>query len=253
VSFTAFTWNVLADGYLDRRFYPRSPSAALEPEGRRARVVERAVALEADLLLLQEVEPATFAALAARLPDHAAHFAPKGADRPDGVGALVRRSALLVRSTTTLAFDDAIAGRKASGMVALLLELDALTVAVTHLTWDAPDAPPERRRAPRQVAQLLAALPARTRLVAGDLNAGVDDAPVRALLESGLQDAFAARPQALTCVANARARRIDFLLHSADLAATPLDLPAITDEAVLPSLDEPSDHLPVGVRLQSRP
>jgi len=60
-----------------------------------------------------------------------------------------------------------------------------------------------------------------------------------------LADAYASMPHAFTCVANGRARRIDYLLYTADLMVTPGAIPVLSDDAALPSLDTPSDHLPI--------
>jgi endonuclease/exonuclease/phosphatase family metal-dependent hydrolase len=68
---------------------------------------------------------------------------------------------------------------------------------------------------------------------------------VAALREAGLTDAYAGREQQKTCVANRRARRIDYLFHTPDLRARPVEPPVIEDTSPLPSAEEPSDHLAI--------
>jgi hypothetical protein len=64
-----------------------------------------------------------------------------------------------------------------------------------------------------------------------------------------MHDAYAKLPQAFTANANGRKKRIDFILYSDDFGATPAPIAPIGDDTPLPSDTEPSDHLPIEVRL----
>lgn len=233
------SWNVLADAYVRREYYPRTPDAVLEPARRRAAVVERAAALGADVLCLQEVEAPLFEALRGRLAGHVGCWARKGRGKPDGCAVFVR-AALGPVTDERLEFDDG------TGHVALLVRLPAagIGVATTHLRWE----PPERQGVP--VAQLETALDALDAdlpwVVCGDFNAEAGGPVLEVARGRGLVDAYANRSDAVTCNANGRRRRIDFLLASPGLALTPLPVPAIDDDTPLPSAQEPSDHLPIG-------
>jgi hypothetical protein len=57
------------------------------------------------------------------------------------------------------------------------------------------------------------------------------------------------QPRAFTCNPNGRAKRIDYLLHTADLRANPWPVPAITDTTPLPSDNEASEHLLIAATL----
>lgn len=89
-------------------------------------------------------------------------------------------------------------------------------------------------------------------VVCGDFNVGPESAAIAAARERGLGDAYAGLPRAFTCNANRRAKRIDFLLHSSELVAVPMDLRPVEDETPLPSFEEPSDHLPIVAEVLAR-
>ncbi len=251
MALTVATWNVLAQAYVRPDRYERSAPAALEDKARRARVVERVAALDADVVALQEAEPALVAALKARLsPERHVTFAGKGGGRPDGC-ALVVRTELLDAPLATLAYDDG------TGHVAQLMRVrgpgGSIVVANTHLKWDPPGTPPPHRLGLAQADALLAGLSEVAGddacVVCGDFNAGADDDVVQLFLAAGFRDADPAAP-APTSVANGRARRIDFVLASGGLeAAGARSRRALRDDDALPSLEEPSDHVPVVVTL----
>ena len=54
-----------------------------------------------------------------------------------------------------------------------------------------------------------------------------------------------------TCSFNGEAKMIDYLFHSPQLAAQPADSVPIDARPVLPSAEQPSDHVPVVVRFRS--
>lgn len=248
------TYNVLASAYAAPRFYPRTSPDQLERVGREARVVARVAALGVDVACLQEVEPHVFAALTSALDPlgYVGRFAPKSG-KPDGVATFVRSSIAIV-STRVIAFADGRGGAP-SGHVALLVTLELgeglATVANTHLKWDAPDAPAADRWASRQLPEILAARRELGRdaafVLVGELNFTPTSEPARLLAEAGLVDAD---PRAApTCVANGRARKIDWLA-STGLVSELGPLPVLDDATALPSDAEPSDHVPLVATLR---
>lgn len=261
MSFVVASYNILADAYVRPGYFPSSPPEALAPERRRPALARRIAALGADVVCLQEVEPAALAAIEALLPpgEFAFHFAPKRAGKPDGCAIGVRRASLAVHAVMPHAYDDGGPQRPPSGHVALLAVLEQagrrFGVATTHVKWDPPDAPALARLGVRQVPQLLAACACveprcDTWIVCGDFNAEAGSEVLAELRRGGWIDAYRDHPRMFTSNANRRAKRIDYLFHTPDLTSRPVALPAISDATPLPSTDEPSDHLPIAATFE---
>lgn len=254
--FTVASYNILADRYLNPAWYPTVEPRYLDPRQRHPALVERIAGLAADALCLQEVEPPVFDLLSKQLvpKGYEGHYAIKGGGKPDGCATFLKKDALSLRSIRTLLYADGQGGQADSGHIALIALVEhqghQLALANTHLRWDPPGTPDELQLGLRQVRQLLAA---RAQLAAGvtswilggDLNVTAESAVVRALVSAGWVDSYAAKPTMKTCVANGQARRIDYLFHSPDLQTRVADLPFIDHQSSLPSLGEPSDHLPL--------
>jgi endonuclease/exonuclease/phosphatase family metal-dependent hydrolase len=245
---TVVSWNVLASAYVRPEFYPHTPVPVLEPEGRSARVVERVVGLgaAADVICLQEIEPATFAGVAGRLLGFEGSFAQKRG-KPDGCAIFVRRS-LGEPAFRELVYSDG------TGHVAVAAVVGGVGFASTHLKWEAPEVPVELRLGRAELTELLDAwvAPEEPWVVCGDLNANAASAVLEVAFARGLHDGYASLPEAWTCNSNDRAKRIDFILHTPGFEARPSPLPAITDVTPLPSASEPSDHLAIQVALAAR-
>ncbi len=242
-SIAVVSWNVLADSYVKPEFFPFTDPAVLEPAARRPRVIARLreMATSTDVLCLQEVEPEVFARANDALDGFEGAYVQKRG-KPDGCALFVREA--LGRATfRELAFTDG------TGHVALAASLDelALSVATTHLKWQAPDIPLDERLGLRELVELLDAWvrPPSPWIVCGDLNASNDSPILQAAFARGLRDAYGSMPDAFTCNSNGRAKRIDFLLASPELVPTPSPLPRIDDVTPLPSASEASDHLAI--------
>ncbi len=261
MSFSVASYNVLADSYVKREWYPAVPAALLAPGTRTPGLVRHIEELGADVVCLQEVEPAVFTAVRDRLGPlgYDARYARKGAGKPDGCATFVRREVFAVRRVRSLYYADGRGGKPDSGHVALVLALEGggrrLGLANTHLKWEAAGTPPEARWGYREVAQLLAERDVlgpgcHGWIVCGDFNATPDSAEVRALEGAGFDHAFVGRAGAYTATANRRAKQIDYLFHTRNLRAQPGDVPAIGDDTPLPSAEQPSDHLAILARFE---
>ena len=245
------TYNVLADAYVRRAYYPLTPDAVLDPARRRPALLSRIEALDADLVCLQELEPAVFSFLEARLAARgfSAWMSPRPG-RPDGC-AILAREPVRVLSVRSLAFDDGRGGRP-SGHVAQLAEVAigerTLSLANTHLKWDPPGASPEERWSLRQAGELLATLgdsvPA---IVCGDLNATPEDALLDLFRRNGFLEAHPGAPP--TCNPGRRAKTIDYVLVRGARVVEPMATAPVGDLTPLPSEEEPSDHVPLLARI----
>jgi mRNA deadenylase 3'-5' endonuclease subunit Ccr4 len=203
--------------------------------------------LNADLLFLQEVEEPTFAAIENLLSPrgYGCVYEKKGQGEPDGCASFYRKDRLIARTARRVEYQDA-------GHVASLLCLEhegrLLGAANTHLRWEPPGTPRENHSSYRQVCELLAVIadfkPACDGwLVGGDFNSHPDDDVVLAMTSAGFAIAHADRGRVCSCKANGRAMLVDYLFYSGLLVARPFNPLAITDETILPSEQEPSDHV----------
>lgn len=237
------TWNVLADSYVRREYYPRTDAKFLRWGARTSAIVDAIEREAADVFCLQEVEPHLITLARKRLEGWTIRFASK-AGKPDGV-AILARPGIGIDEVTTLTFTDG------SGHVALLatVELHGLRVriATTHLRWDRPGTPFEERWAVRQVRELGGVMRAPA-ILCGDLNFEPNDVVYEALIGAGYVDPFAATNPP-TANPNGRAKRIDYVLHTPELRAQAIAPLAIVDDTALPSDAMPSDHVPLIVEL----
>ncbi len=259
LSFRLTSYNVLAAAYATARLYPSIDAELLRWSRRAPVIVARVAALAADVACLQEVERAAWPGLegAFAAVGWRGTFAAKGAGRPDGCAMLWRDGTLRFASREVLHYDDGEAGAEASGHLALIVDFDTpaglLRIADTHLRWQAPTARARAHIGFRQARGLLdrfaAMRPAAfATLACGDFNAPPESDVVALFREHGFADAYALAPQP-TCNPHRRATRIDFIVATPGLRATPEPIPEIDGDTPLPSATEPSDHLPITARL----
>lgn len=244
------TYNALADAYVRPEFYPQCDSRAFVSGARYPHVANRVLALDADVICLQEVDAALYAILDARLSaaGYHGHWARKGECKPDGCATFVR-APWAFTGTRVLYFADGGRSGGRSGHLALLAAVGngrrRIVVTNTHLKWDAPDAPEEKRLGYAQAKELAALLAwtSSPRILCGDFNAELGGPILNAFADVGFADAHP--PSEATNNAGGVARKIDFLLHSAELVAHPYPTTPVADDTPLPSDSEPSDHVPL--------
>jgi hypothetical protein len=235
------SWNILADAYIAPEYFPFSDVRHLDPMWRRGVLLDRLAASSGmDVLCLQEIEPEVFAAASARLEAYGGRFLAK-IGRPDGCAIFVKKALDPNPEWREIVYRDP------TGHGALAVVAAGIGIATTHLKWQPPEIPAHERLGVAQLSELVAAFvrPSEPWIVGGDLNADAASPTLKVAFDRGLVDAYAKTPDAYTSNANRRAKRIDFLLHSSHLRATPTALPKIDDQTPLPSATEPSDHLAI--------
>ena len=258
--FSVATYNLLASAYIERAWYPRSSALLLDPSWRVPALVQHVARLGADLFCLQEVEPVTFAALRATLGERGynGQFARKLAQRPDGVAIFYRREVFELLNCRVAAYAD---GLPPTGYVALIALLRSaggvLGVINTHLMWDAPGTAPAAQIGLRQARQLVSeykscAADGQGWIIAGDFNVTPESEIVALMAGAGFPFAHCGLAGIGTCNVGAKARLIDYLFHSKDLTAEPLPPTAIDERTILPSAEEPSDHLALLAKFEWR-
>jgi endonuclease/exonuclease/phosphatase family metal-dependent hydrolase len=212
--------------------------------------------LNADILCLQEVEAETFVALRTSLGvmRYGAQYARKYARRPEGCAVFYRENLFELLSARIVAYADGADVAPDTGHIALIALFRTaggiLGMINTHLTWDPPTTPPNVQIGRRQAQHLLAeyesnASDARGWIMAGDLNVTPDSEIIAMVERAGLQYAHSGLTGVFTCNVNHNARMFDYIFRSAALVAEPQLPVAIDDETVLPSAEEPSDHVPI--------
>jgi mRNA deadenylase 3'-5' endonuclease subunit Ccr4 len=260
MAFEVVTYNVLATAYLGRGDYSAVPPELLDPDRRVPALVRHVAGLDSDVLCLQEVEADVFGALREGLEPlgYAGVYEWKSGGKPDGCATFYRTTVFAFEKSVRLEYRDEEKGAgKHSGFVALMVALThagrTLGVANTHLRWDRPGTSRRDQVGHRQAVELIEACrrfepPRDGWVVCGDFNRGPESEVAATFREAGFALAHAGRPHARSAVTNRRASLIDHLFYTASLAATPLDPPPVSDGMVLPSEEQPSDHLALAAR-----
>jgi mRNA deadenylase 3'-5' endonuclease subunit Ccr4 len=240
------SWNVLADAYIRREYYPHSDPSVFDRAGRQRAVADRLVSFaKVDILCLQEVDTALFTLAEERLTEAKGRLFRKPG-KGEGCAIFVRQALTIDPEWKELVFSDR------SGHIALGVTFAGLTAVSTHLKWEPPGTSKDTHRGRGQLAEILDTWPKGTHVICGDFNASPGSEVLSLAEERGLKDAYATLPDAYTCNANGKKKRIDFILHSPDYTATPSPLSKVVDDDTpLPSEDEPSDHIAIEARLES--
>ncbi|GAA3769225.1 hypothetical protein GCM10022225_64950 [Plantactinospora mayteni] len=258
-TFTAVTYNVLAQSFAHRDRYPLSCPEALDPTRRHALLLARIDELRADLLCLQELEPAIYDDLRARLltTHHAAYVQRR--QRPDGAAVFARRSLFGWLGHDELHFQTQRSGdHNLALVVQLTIDDQPLHVACTHLAWQPESTPRAEHVGYHQMRELVthrdAVAPTATWIFAGDFNATSQSIVLAPALERGMEESCRSQRPWDTSAVNGRPRKLDYLLFSAGrLQPRPATLPRLSRDTALPSLTEPSDHLPLRVDFSPAP
>jgi len=246
-SLSVATYNLLADAYIKPEHYPLVAPEDFLPENRHPKLDARVATLDTDVICAQEIDHATFRRLDDRLRPrgYRGRWAHRGGGKPDGCATFVR-APWTMKAFVVFDFDDG--PRKPSNRIATFAAIahgpHVAAIVNVHLEWHKPDAPEEQRHGLHQATQLLTRLAGqRAAVVCGDFNVRPDDEIVELFRKAGFIDphpaAFA------TFNLGGSPRKIDFILHSSDLAATPSPTTAVRADTPLPSSTEPSDHVPL--------
>ena len=263
MSFSVVSYNVLASAYIQRAWYRRTPALILDPAWRVPALVQHISDLNADLFCLQEVEPETFVALRTFLGErgYGGEYARKLAGRPEGLAVFYRRTRLERISSRVVAYGDGAGAAPDTGYIAQLVMMrngdKSLGVINTHLTWDPPNTEREARRGLRQVQQCLAEFQSRAAdagawIISGDFNATPETEIVALVLQAGLRYAHQPLANVFTCNVGGSATLIDYLFYSRGLSAEASVLSRIDAKTILPSAEQPSDHVAIMARFEWR-
>jgi mRNA deadenylase 3'-5' endonuclease subunit Ccr4 len=260
MSFSVVSYNVLASAYIQRAWYRRTPRLVLDPSWRVPALVQHISKLDADLFCLQEVEPETFVALRTFLGDrgYRGEYVRKLAGRPEGLAVFYRHTKFDIIESQVVAYADGAGVAHDTGYVAqwMLMRSGDRTLGVinTHLTWDPPNTARESQRGLRQAQQILAEYQTRAAdatgwIISGDFNVTPESEIVALALQAGLQYAHQNLANVFSCNIGGSARLIDYLFYSGELNAAGSVLRRIDAQTILPSAEEPSDHVAIMARV----
>jgi endonuclease/exonuclease/phosphatase (EEP) superfamily protein YafD len=243
MEFSVCTYNVLAQSYIKREYYPYSPAEALEKNARNALVLQKLQELSADVFCLQELE-ADIAAELAGWPEYTLHYFQKKA-RTEGCGIFFKNSVFQSSVAQVLRYQHQ-EGHELAVIAELLWNQRPLFVACTHLRWKPDSTPVEQHTGLLQLQELLAVIKQKPGdwLVAGDLNAGVSSPVLKAAYAAGLKESCGSQRPWDTTNINRKLRKLDFILYSAPFSPRPEPLLKLSPTLPMPSTTEPSDHLP---------
>lgn len=247
--FSVATYNLLANAYVKPERYRLSPPEALEPSRRRARLLDRIAALEADVFCLQEVERETHDAIAARLGEGYVNvFGPRHG-RPDGASLFAQKTVATWHGSEVLHYRAHASGDdQVAVIVRLVIGGRPITIVSTHLQWCSEATRPEDHIGRAQLQELLDRRDDSTWIIGGDFNAISQSCVVVDALARGMALGAATQRPWDTCNANGRPRKLDYLLFTLGrLVPQPGTLPKLQRDTPMPSLTEPSDHLPLRI------
>jgi mRNA deadenylase 3'-5' endonuclease subunit Ccr4 len=259
VSFSVASYNVLASAYIQPALYRRTPSIVLHRSWRIPALLQHITRLQADIICLQEVEDELFAALRSRMgaSGYGAQYRRKSSGQPDGCAVFFRQDVFDLIDVRVIAYKDERNETADSGNIALVILFESvfgrIGIINTHLTWDRPGTALELQRGLRQVRQLLVeqssiADAARGWIIAGDFNAVPGSESISLMQNAGFHYAHCGIAGVNTCNVNGTAKMIDYLFCSSSLRAEPLPVSPVDDRTVLPSAEQPSDHVSIAAR-----
>ena len=258
-AFSVASYNVLASVYIQPALYRRTPSIVLHRSWRIPALLQHITRLQADIICLQEVEDELFAALRSRMgaSGYGAQYRRKSSGQPDGCAVFFRQDVFDLIDVRVIAYKDGRDETADSGNIALVTLFESvfgrIGIINTHLTWDAPDTAPEMQRGFRQVRQLMVeqsriADSAKGWIIAGDFNAVPGSESISLMQNAGFHYAHCGIAGVNTCNVNGTAKMIDYLFCSSSLRAEPLPVSPVDDRTLLPSAEQPSDHVSIAAR-----
>src|SRR5262249_26840261 len=123
LSISIASYNILADSYVNPRWYLNVDPEVLRWERRKFALADRIARLDADILCLQEVEADAYALLERSLAakGYNGGYAKKGAGKPDGCAIFFKQAGPRFAGADTLYYRDGRLDVPDSGHLALIV------------------------------------------------------------------------------------------------------------------------------------
>lgn len=251
VSLRVVTYNLLAQSGISSSLHPDTVGDLLDPVCRTRMIIDQIIALEGDILCLQEVDALVFGDLCADLRGMGYGQSDLQMRRGKSYG-----NAMFLRDPfNRCAFEALWVSHDASGagsstrpvqVAEIQLEgrRNPITAANMHLSLDDP-ARPEEWRGWYQGHSVLDRLSESDgpKIVCGDFNAEPNSELLKAFYRAKLRDTHPA--DVMSCNIDGHVKRVDHILVSEHLVASALSVPEVSESPRPPCGDMPSDHVPV--------
>lgn len=248
-TFRIVTYNVLNSEFVDaERYYYVTPEY-LDWKYRREKIVEKLIQIEPEIICLQELDKESFEYFVQSFSNYEGYFANKGSSA-SGIGMFCKKNSFkAIHYRAKLCEGTSKCGKFAIQPL-LIAELESFngnifTVINTKIKWSENSIPYDPIW--NHVQCILNEKQKSSTIVVGDFNMEENHYLIKRLLENNLQDSHE-NFKYPTCYANQKYSRIDYILISPDLKATPFLIKTILEE--IPNEEEPSDHLPIGCLIE---
>lgn len=241
--FRIVSYNILAESFI----HHHERSTNINAAARRAHLLKKITSFNTNILTLQKIKSDMFTALQKHLNSNYQNIHTLRKGSPDE-NAIFSRGG--ITTSEKLHFD---LGKRGKGHLSLLATttLDGASVGIvsTHLQWQGSETPAGKHLGRQQLIELLDTLDASIPwIVCGDFNANSTSSVLQAAYDHGWELSYHTQRPWDTTNINGRRRKIDYLLiKPSSLSPTPGRMPKLERSTPLPSLDHPSDHLPIQI------
>jgi endonuclease/exonuclease/phosphatase family metal-dependent hydrolase len=252
-----YTYNILADSFLGLGSYSEEAQKVLEWKNRKEFLLQRILDLNADILCLQEVESSAYEFLSFSLAKvgYLGNFAQDASKYKIGVATFFKQASIhCLKTQSILCEGSSMCGEKAV-RAALINTFQSNTGHLfytinTKLKWLPDETPIDKHPGFRQIQFLIDNFIEKDKnqawILSGDFNLKEDHPIIQYIEKQGLHDPFRGL-NTYTFFSQNESKKIDYLLCSPLVKIIKTDIPLISTNSTIPSKEEPSDHLPLGV------
>lgn len=247
------SYNILANSYVKPQWFSKADKDILDWEVRKEFLYQKIINFHADVLCLQEVEPAVYAELNEILAGQGySGDYQKKSGKPEGCATFVKTQHEFLGSEVIYYHQNTA---RTSGHLALVTCLGwqgkIIKIMNTHIKWDKSSPDTYEHIGYHEVLELLAYAQTNQGLgliICGDFNAQANSDLIQEIIRHDFVDVYAAEPK-FTSNSNQKAKRIDYIFVNKYLDVRAESIVDIDDQTILPTKNEPSDHLAIRARI----
>lgn len=244
--FTVMSYNILSPRYLKCANYQKLPKEVIDTGVRIRRIANLIMDTDADIVSLQEVEEETLKIISEILGEYYFITNSKPTERDkDFLAILYKKNKFSIEELRVVNYPTG-----AKNYLANKLKVQennkVFWVINTKTKWDKEHLPVEEHLGFQQINYLSNEITTKYDagvIVCGDLNVVPDSKYLKPLLQY-LDDSYS-KEDYPTVKINSSPKRIDYILHSREIISTVCPVFKIDSRTDLPSIDYPSDHIPL--------